>query len=187
MTGARIVTLADGSRRRALWPEIAAIFFLSSPTQRFASPDERDAFLERWTGWYRDEAPELVLAALASDGTVAGYLTGCHDSGAAKRLYGDIESYALFDDLFGDYPAHFHVNCHPDWRCKGIGRRLAEAFITGCAGQGIAGVHVVTAEGAHNAEFYRRRGLEAVAARPWQGRDLVLMGRRLRVEVDGAS
>ena len=179
MTGIEIATLDDAARCEALWPEIAAIFFLSSPTQVFASPGERAAFLARWTGWYRDEAPELILAALAPDGAVAGYLTGCHHSGAAERLYDDIESYALFDDLFGDYPAHFHVNCHPDWRCKGIGRRLAEAFIAGCAGLDIAGVHVVTAAGAHNAQFYRRRGLEAVATRPWQGRDLVLMGRRL--------
>ena len=179
MSGIGTVALDDVARRTALWPEIEAIFFLTSPTQVFASPGERAAFLERWTGWYRDEAPQLILAALAPDGKVTGYLTGCHDSGAAKRLYGDIDSYDLFEDLFARFPAHFHINCHPDWRCKGIGRRLAEAFMAGCVGQGIAGVHVVTAAGAHNAEFYRRLGLEAVATRPWQGRDLVFMGRRI--------
>ena len=179
MSGARIVTLADGSRRRALWPEIAAIFFLSSPTQAFASPDERAAFLERWTGWYRDEAPGLIGAALAADGTVAGYLTGCHDSRAAKRLYGDIVSYAAFEDLFAAYPGHFHVNCHPDHRGQGVGTRLAEEFIHGCGKAGLSGVHIVTAEGARNIAFYRRLGLDDIVTRPWQGRDLVLMGRRL--------
>ncbi len=169
-----IVGLADAPDAS---PMIEEIFFLSSSVQTFDTDDARQRFLEAWTGYYRESEPDGILLYLAPDGRVAGYLTGCRDSRAATRLYADIDSYRVFEDQFDAYPAHFHVNCHPDHRNHGNGSRLVAAFLDDCRGRGVAGVHVVTAEGARNIGFYRRCGFETIARRRWRDRDLVCLGR----------
>ncbi|MFQ5958148.1 MAG: GNAT family N-acetyltransferase [Alphaproteobacteria bacterium] len=175
-----IVTLASRADATALWAQIEEIFFLSSPAQRFASEVEKQAFLERWTGYYRESERERIYLSLDATGRVAGYLTGCGDSTAARRLYRDIESYHLFEHLFDAYPAHFHVNCHPNFRRRGVGTALVEAFVAACVKDGVAGVHIVTGTGADNVAFYRECGLEFAVARRWRGKELLFMGRRLR-------
>ncbi len=169
-----IVGLADAPDA---WPMIEEIFFLSSSERTFDTDDARQRFLEAWTGYYRESEPDGILLYLAPDGRVAGYLTGCRDSRTATRLYADIDSYRVFEDQFDTYPAHFHVNCHPDHRNRRIGGRLVEAFLDDCRGRGLTGVHVVTAEGARNIGFYRRCGFETIARRRWRDRDLVCLGR----------
>ena len=169
-----IVGLADAPDA---WPMIEEIFFLSSSAQTFDSDDARQRFLDAWTGYYRESEPGGILLYLAPDGRVAGYLTGCRDSKAATQLYADIDSYRLFEDRFDAYPAHFHVNCHPDHRNRGIGGRLVAAFLADCRGRGIVGVHVVSAEGARNVGFYRKCGFEVVARHCWRDRELICLGR----------
>lgn len=169
-----IVGLADAPDA---WPMIEEIFFLSSSVQTFDSDDARQRFLDAWTGYYRESEPGGIYLCLTSDNSVAGYLMGCRDSRAAKRLYVDIASYAVFEEQFDVYPAHFHVNCHPDHRDQGIGGRLVAAFLDDCQGKGLSGVHVVTAAGARNVGFYRRSGFETVARRRWRDRELVCLGR----------
>ena len=176
---AAIAAITDPADRAAWWPAIEEIFFLSAARPSFASDRERTAFFETWTGYYRAHEPRSIFLATATSGRLAGYLTGCLDSQAATRLYREIESYALFEDLFERYPAHLHVNCHPDFRGQGIGRRLVEAFLAQLRDMAVAGVHVVTAAGARNARFYRRAGFQDAASRPWQGRDLLFLGKVL--------
>ncbi len=159
------------------WPMIEEIFFLSSSVQSFDSDDARQRFLDAWTGYYRESEPDGIYLCLTPDERVAGYLMGCRDSRAAKRLYTDIATYAVFEAQFDAYPAHFHVNCHPDHRNHGIGGRLVAGFLDDCRGEGLSGVHAVTAEGARNVGFYRRCGFETVARRRWRDRDLVCLGR----------
>ena len=159
------------------WPMIEEIYFLSSSVQSFDSDDARQRFLDAWTGYYRESEPDGIYLCLTPDERVAGYLMGCRDSRAAKRLYTDIATYAVFDDQFDAYPAHFHVNCHPDHRNEGVGRQLVEAFLDDCRGSDVVGVHVVSAEGARNLGFYRKCGFEVVARRRWRDRDLVCLGR----------
>ncbi|MFQ5784174.1 MAG: GNAT family N-acetyltransferase [Alphaproteobacteria bacterium] len=175
-----IVSLAAHPDPRGLWSGIEEIFFLSSSRQVFTGEAERQDFLRRWTGYYRDRTPDLIFVALAREQRLAGYLMGCRDSRAARRLYDDIDSYRLFDDLFGTYPAHFHVNCHPDFRRRGIGTALVRAFVATLVRDRVAGVHVVTAAGSDNVAFYRKCGLRDAVGRPWGGRELVFLGKRLR-------
>ena len=104
---------------------------------------------------------------------------GCGDSQAAQRFYRDVESYSLFEDLFYDYPAHFHVNCHPDFRGKGIGTRLANAFLVACSDESIPGVHVITATDADNVGFYRKCGFDFAVARRWRDRELLFLATSL--------
>lgn len=174
-----IVSLASRPDDARLWPMIEEVFFLSSSVRDFPSPRARARFLAQWTGYYRDREPDRIYLSLAPTGRIEGYLMGCRDSRAAKRLYREVASYHLFEDLFDDYPAHFHVNCHPDFRCQGVGARLVDSFLAACADDAIGGVHVVTAADAANAAFYRKCGLDFAITRHWQDKELVFLGRRL--------
>lgn len=172
--------IVKGPVEPGLWRKAEEIFFLSAAPQQFDDADKRQAFLERWTGYYRDCEPQQIYVAILPDGQVAGYLTGCMDSRAAKRLYRDIPYYSLFEDQFGEYPAHLHVNVHPEWRSHGFGSRLVTAFVGGCDDARLAGVHIVTEASLPNVKFYRDCGFAAVVQRPWRRRELLLMGRSLR-------
>jgi GNAT superfamily N-acetyltransferase len=174
-----ITTLAAGTIEPGMWRAVEEIFFLSAARRDFATPDDRREFLDRWTGYYRECEPESLFLAIAPSGRVAGYLTGCVDSRAAARLYRDIPYFGLFEDYFEAYPAHFHINCHPRFRNRGIGTRLVEAYLERCARDGLSGVHVITAAAARNVAFYRRCGFDFSATRHWRGEDLLFLATRL--------
>lgn len=170
-----ITTLAAGAAEPGSWHAVEEIFFLSAAPRDFATPDERREFLDRWTGYYLEHEPESIFLAMGPGGRVAGYLTGCVDSRGAARLYRDIPYFGLFEDYFAAYPAHFHINCHPWFRNRGIGTRLVEAYLERCARDGVPGVHVVTAAAARNVAFYRRRGFDISVTRRWRGEELLFL------------
>jgi len=161
---------------------LTAIFFESSSRTAFTSSQERQNFLERWTGFYLSHYPEDVWLWREADGSFAGYLTGCRDSAGAAPLYEAVPGYAVFEDCFRAFPAHLHVNCRNDRRNLGIGARLVERFAADCREDGLAGVHIVTAPTARNVGFYRRAGFTEQVVRDFSGRSLLFMGRRLRAE-----
>ena len=175
----RLSDLADPAPALAALTEI---FFESSSRTGFSSPEERQSFLERWTGFYLSRYPEDVWLWRDADGGFAGYLTGCRDSAAAEPLYRAVPGYALFEDCFQAFPAHLHVNCRDGRRGAGIGARLVEHFAAACRADGLAGVHIVTAPAARNVGFYQRTGFTERVLRDFGGRPLLLMGRRLRAE-----
>lgn len=151
------------------------IFFLSSSHTEFPSEAARAAFFRTWTGWYLENEPWDVWLWRDPDGSFGGYLTGCLDSMDAEGLFETIPKYGTFDDLFARYPAHLHVNVHPDRRGRGIGARLVERFVEDCVAEGVPGVHIVTAAGMRNIGFYNRLGFnDAVLRKP-----LLFLGRPL--------
>ena len=162
------------------WRKAEEIFFLSAATQQFDDIEKRQAYLERWTGYYRDCEPQRIYVAILPGGHVAGYLTGCMDSSAAERLYRDIPYYSLFEDQFGKFPAHLHINIHPQWRSRGFGSRLVTAFAEDCAAAELAGVHIVTGAGLPNVKFYTDCGFATAVQRRWRRRELLFLGKSLR-------
>ena len=166
-------------------PALAAlteIFFESSSRTAFNSSQERQNFLERWTGFYLNRYPEDVWFWREADGGYAGYLTGCRDSAGAAPLYEAVPGYLVFEDCFAAFPAHLHVNCRSGRRDLGIGGRLVERFAAGCRASGLAGVHVVTAPTARNVGFYQRNGFTHRVAREFGSRSLLFLGRHLEAE-----
>ncbi len=124
-------------------------------------------YYERWTGHYLRICRELVL--LASEESIVGYLMGCYDS---IMLADDIFYIRTFADLYGAYPAHFHVNVAPCAQGRGLGRALIEAFLTKAPP-----CHVVTGAKVANRAFYHRLGFHDIHACRVAGRELVLLGR----------
>ncbi len=78
-----------------------------------------------------------------------------------------------------DYPAHLHVNLAPQFRNRGIGAVLIEAFAADALRAGAKGMHVVTSADARNVRFYERVGFRERARTSVNGSELVFLGRSL--------
>lgn len=166
----------DLVNRERLIPVIDVIFYDSSNTKTFASAAEREAFRERWLGRYLERAPQWAYLAIASDGSVAGYLVGSVANETEDAATANIPEFAT---LVSDYPAHLHVNLAAPFRNRGIGRDLIDAFAADAAGAGARGVHIVTSADARNVRFYERAGFRGIARTSIGGREQLFMGRRL--------
>jgi GNAT superfamily N-acetyltransferase len=180
----RIIHVAPGTLAGGPLAEVEAIFFGAS-AQTFAPGPERDAFRERWLGRYLNDPGDVVLLAMAGD-VVAGYLVGALQNPVGQARFADL---GYFRDHFAEacrrFPAHLHINLAPAFRSRGIGVTLIEAFAAAAARAGAAGVHVVTGKGMRNVRFYERCGFEEVAAAPWNGREIVFLGRTLQADGRG--
>ena len=62
---------------------------------------------------------------------------------------------------------------------SGCGARLSEGFAAHAAKAGAPGTHVVKGKGMRNIAFYLRNGFTVVQEVDWQGRALLMLGRRL--------
>lgn len=174
----RIRPYSDLAAPAAARRQIADILLVSANPRRVAVEASQAAFLARWLDPYVAAYPEQLLLALDAQETVLGVLTGCLDSAAA--VFRDLHPYyRLFADLHAVYPAHFHVNCRPDHRSRGVGSRLVRHFVSVCREAGLPGVHLVTAPGVRNVGFYRRNGFTEAVERAEDGRSYLFLGQRL--------
>ena len=173
-------TLADTKDARARLAAMKDIFFLSAaPSISFANEEKHEEFWQRWASYYIENCAHELFFACDGDQTL-GYLSGCNDSHAALRaLHQRIQSYSLFEDLFAIYPAHFHINVHPDARGRGIGEHLVAKYIENLKKIGTPGVHIVTAAGERNVIFYLRNRFQTIAERAFNNQQLIFMGRSL--------
>lgn len=161
-------------------PFVRDIFFLSSTRKEFKTPKDRETFWDNYTRYYLYEKPELNLIASTGDRRVAGYLMGCEDSAAALPFYKDrLAHYAHFADQFEKYPAHFHINTHPDKVGMGIGSYMLNRFVETLRERGVRGVHLVTSPDSPNRKFYQKNGFDFELVRRWRGIPLLFMGRDL--------
>lgn len=150
--------------------QLDAIFFEASNTKSFPSEEARAAFRERWFGRYLRDHPRWAYVAQAVDGTVAGYLVGALD---------EPSGFEDFASAARAFPAHLHVNLAPQFRNRGIGADLIEAFAADAARAGAKGVHVVTSADARNVSFYDRVGFKPRAKTTVNDAELVFLGRTL--------
>ena len=157
---------------------IKEIFFLSSRSGAKLSGSEKEIFFQIWAGYYLDILPAQTLVFKTNLGKVVGYLTGCYNSIAALGLYKNLFYYRAFETYYSQYPTHFHVNCHPDFRNKGIGGALVDEFVQNSAKQGATGVHLVTGSSARNHRFYQSHEFYHKATKGFSSGDLVLLGRK---------
>ncbi len=159
---------------------IKEIFFASSTRQDFASSEEREQFFCNWTDYYTKQCPHDNLIARDANNHVLGYLMGCKDSVRASLYYSEKNpSYSLFADQFADFPAHFHINCHPEARGIGVGSLLISHFIQRLRKDKIAGVHIVTSPSADNRFFYAKNKFDFQLIRERKGHSFLFMGRKL--------
>ncbi|MDO9181182.1 MAG: GNAT family N-acetyltransferase, partial [Bacteriovorax sp.] len=109
---------------------------------------------------------------------VLGYLSGCLDSTLAATEV-EVPAFKLFEDLFETYPAHFHINFHPDCRGRGLGSLLVLEFVKVLKKEGVSGVHLVSSPEALNISFYERLGFLYQVKREFNQMNLLFMGKTL--------
>jgi GNAT superfamily N-acetyltransferase len=156
--------------------EMRSIFFESSQKKDFKDESERETFYFKYLGFYLDKYPEYALVAVDQD--VIGYCLGTLDS-KDKELLKIQPHLSVFEDLFSQYPAHLHINCHASYRGSGLGSKLLLAFERELTGKNISGLHIMTSSDAKNKSFYLRAGYDHLVEREWQGKKILFMGKRL--------
>lgn len=177
--GIRIEPFAGSADTPAGLHALDTIFFASSATQSFASPQARAAFRERWLGRYLAHWPELAFVATDAAGMPVGYVVGALADPARDARFADMAFYADFAAASAMHPAHLHINLAPHVRGHGLGGRLVEAFADLARRRGSPGLHVVTGAAARNRRFYERLGFAQSARTDWNGSPIVLLARRL--------
>ncbi|OFZ12238.1 MAG: hypothetical protein A2Z20_04270 [Bdellovibrionales bacterium RBG_16_40_8] len=141
----------------------------------------RQSLFQKYAAPYIEHWPDDVFFAcdLNSKKTL-GYLIGCRNSIAAESIFSPLlGSYVLFSDLFKKFPAHLHMNTHPDHQGVGVGTFLIEEYALELKKFGIKGVHVVTSPEERNVQFYLRHKFKHLYERKYNDRSLLFMGRRL--------
>lgn len=180
---AKIFSLSDISRNsddnkiKKYLQEIREIFFASSSVKTFSSEEKKENFFKKWCGDYKTYYPDEFFL-LMEDDRVLGYLSGVMNS---SFLIFKIETpgFLVFEDLFEKFPAHFHINLHPDERGRGAGSILVEYYFDFLRSKKIKGVHIVTSPDAKNIYFYKKLLFSFVDTREYNQRELLFMGRSL--------
>ena len=72
------------------------------------------------------------------------------------------------------FPAHLHINIHPDWQGRGLGSRLMASYLEALRGLGVPGVFLETSSRNSKAlPFYEKLGFRLMEAHePQTGREL---------------
>jgi GNAT superfamily N-acetyltransferase len=162
-----------------LLAQIDAIFLQTSAKPPPPGP-EQQAFRQRWLGRYLCGGTDVLLLALAGEDTVAGYLVGALEDPAPQERFADIGYFRRdIAHLTRLFPAHLHINLDQRFRGQGIGARLIETFAATARRAGAPGVHAVTGRGMRNVRFYERCGFHERGSAPWNGREIVFLGRQL--------
>ena len=154
--------------------QVQNIFFESSSLKNFSSPSTRAAFFKRWCGDYQTNYPQEFFIAL-ENGKVLGYLSGCSDSNEAAKMI-EVPGFLIFQDLFNKFPAHLHINFHPDARGRGLGSTLVEHYKKYLHENSVVGVHLVTSPNVQNVSFYERLNFSFNETREFKHMPLYFMG-----------
>ncbi len=156
--------------------QIQNIFFLSTSIKEFSSPERKEAFFKKWCGDFIRLYPDHFYLMI-EEKKLLGYLSGCLNSLQAKTVL-EVPGYTVFEDLFDDFPAHLHINFHPDCRGRGLGSHLVEKFVEDLQSLKIHGVHLITSPEAKNISFYRRLGFTHEVVRSFNSSPLLFMGKK---------
>ncbi|MCB0377462.1 MAG: GNAT family N-acetyltransferase [Bdellovibrionales bacterium] len=155
------------------------IFFLTTKKKTFLSIEAKNSFYERWMSFYLKGIDSGVLLAINEVDQVCGYLSYCIDSKRAKFYFSHwLSYYDLFEDLYAQYPAHLHINAHPDFQGQGVGKTLVHSLIQRLQEAGGCGLHLVTDPDANNVQFYKKMGFLETFCRQINGQDYLFMGQR---------
>ena len=145
---------------------VEEIFFLNS-NQKFQNIDEKIRFREKWFDIYKNDHTSIFLVYL-DDGKVAGYVNG---------LLTTTNKFEKFVDLENIYPAHLHINVHPSYQGKGVGKILLQSFFEQLKIRNVYKVHIVTGIRSRNVAFYEKNGFAQLLSDNERG--IVFMGKDL--------
>lgn len=157
--------------------DLREIFFLTAKKD-LKSEADREALFNQYAAPYIENWPDDVFFAcdLKTKRTM-GYLIGCRNSKKAEDILGSrLGSYDVFADLYAKYPAHLHMNVHPDFQGHGVGSFLLQEYIIELKKYRVRGVHIVTAPSERNVDFYLKHKLRFQVERSYNNHPMLFMG-----------
>ena len=147
--------LSDKNNEKKIALErVKEIFFLSSSKKTFLDEEKKEAFFKRWCGDYIYHYPAEFFILFEED-RVLGYLSGCQNT-VESFNHLNVPGLEIFKDFLPEFPAHFHINFHPDARGRGLGSFLLNHYIEILKANKVKGVHLITSPEAPNVSFYER-------------------------------
>ncbi len=149
------------------YSQVKNIFWLTS--SRLPPIEERDDFQNKYLDVY---LTHLCFVAVES-GKVLGYILCQPDP---LKTPAPLE---LFNSFIADYPAHLHINAHPEAQGRGVGAALLAHLEKVLCERGIKGVHLVTHADVRNRFFYEKNDYIPLHE---TSHKLLLLGKKLRAK-----
>jgi GNAT superfamily N-acetyltransferase len=149
------------------YAQVEEIFWLTSA--RTPEGAERESFKNKYLD---DYLAHLCFVAIEKD-KVLGYILCQPDPAQSPK------SLEVFKDYIADYPAHLHINTHPQAQGKGVGAALLRKLEEHLQAQGVKGVHLVTHAEARNVLFYEKNTYKRIHE---TAQKLIMLGKKLRVK-----
>ncbi len=156
--------------------ELKEIYYESSSRKDFKDAADKEAFFQKYLGYYLSHFPEYVWVAKTD--RILGYMIGAPETKLPDfyRLQPHLEA---FENYFRDYPGHLHVNFHADARGMGLGSKLFSELEKEFQRMKIRGVHIMTGPDSRNKSFYQRLGFNFEVTLDFKGSPILLMGKSL--------
>lgn len=156
--------------------EVREIFFESSTKKSFTDEAEKEAFFDKYLGYYLRHYPEFAWVAMGE--RVLGYVivAPTSDDPELQELQPHLK---IFGSQFQDYPAHLHINCHHESRGMGVGVQLVAQAEKKLRGLKIKGLHIMTGSDAPNKSFYKKLGFDFQTELNFHGSTILFMGKSL--------
>lgn len=174
---ASVVPFKRVQDRPEVLTQVREIFFESSTRKEFKDESEREAFFQKYVGFYLDHYPELAWIGFSGE-KVLGYLVAAPRSSDPEldKIQPHLKAFEAF---FKDYPAHLHINCHHESRGMGLGSQLVRVLVAELKIMRIPGLHIMTGPDSQNRSFYKKLGFDFESEVPFRGTPILFMGRRL--------
>lgn len=133
------------------YSDVKRIFWETSAIKEFSSQSAEDEFINKYLNSYLNNENSLCLVYEENE-EVLGYILG--DTILTKQYFKDHPYLLDKKEVLKDYPSHLHINLTQKARSKGIGSLLVNTFCKKLAELSSLGVHLLTAKGAKNVNFY---------------------------------
>ena len=147
---------------------------MTSSITNFSSEEARAKFLYKYFTMYHEKFTEFSLFAKRGN-QVLGYCLGAPITDSS--FYSEQPHLEIFNDLYEAFPAHLHINLHPDSQSLGIGKLLIEKWEELAKNHGAVGMHIMTGVDARNKSFYLRQGFDHEIVRSFKGHPILFMGK----------
>lgn len=173
---ANIVSYQSVAKDPAVQKELREIFFESSTKKEFKDVAEKEAFFQKYLGFYLEHYPELAWVAMSDK--VLGYVVVSPESNSEEltKLQPHLKT---FDSECEKFPAHLHINCHSDSRGLGVGSKLIHKVVQTLKKNNIKGLHIMTGLASKNRSFYKKLGFSFEVERNFHGSSILFMGKSL--------
>ncbi len=162
--------------------EIQEIFYLTSEKKEFKNSSEKVKFYNTWCGYYIKNHPQNCLLYLENKKVVAYILCMTNSNAMPERYFNNVPSFNLFKNLFKEYPAHLHMNTHPNSQGMGLGSKLINELCKKLESSNIIGLHLITSPTSNNVKFYDKNGFSLQIEKKYKSTSFLFMGKKLKLK-----